>query len=112
MRPEGRRPAIFLAAWFPAGMGEFPTPFTFGDYLKQDWGLDVRTDMRLLQGTADPVNPGSDEKPVSNAGSAGGVRVVRERLTMSEYGSGVDPTAGGTVTGTSSPNGSGVLSVT
>ena len=60
--PAGAMPAIFLAGWFPqpqAGpLGPPPGPsYVLGDYFRTDWGLDVRSSMRVVRGTPDVNNP-------------------------------------------------------
>jgi len=61
---NGGRGAIFLAAYFPPGYMGQPTPYVLSDYLEADWGLKVRSDLRVVQGEPDPLNPGKFEMPV------------------------------------------------
>jgi len=48
--------AIFLAGWEPmAGPALFPAPYGYASYLSETWGIEIETDMLLLQ--AIPVGP-------------------------------------------------------
>lgn len=70
-------PAIFMASWLPPSMQRDPysgrmfvTTFNYhyADYLKDQWGLDVRTGMRVFQGEASLNKPGEFELPVLRIG--------------------------------------------
>lgn len=59
-------PAVFLASYlFPQYMGEVAMPghYGLGDYLRNDWGIDVKTALRVIQTLPDPLNPGTFELP-------------------------------------------------
>ena len=63
----GGTPAIFLAGYFrPQGMGFMAVPpaFGWGEYLKNDWGLDVRTSLKIVMGQSEGVQAGAYELPV------------------------------------------------
>ncbi len=56
-----RTPAIFLTGFlrprYMAGM-TMPARYGFGDYLRKDWGIDVRTALRVIQTKPDSRAPG------------------------------------------------------
>ena len=56
-------PAVFLAQWLPPqSMGGYspPTsqPYKLGDYLREDWGIDVLTDYLVMPAVSDETIPG------------------------------------------------------
>jgi hypothetical protein len=58
---SGGTPAIFLTGYFwPRHMGGrvMPAHYGFGNYLRNDWGIDVKTDLRVIQISPDPLDPG------------------------------------------------------
>ena len=61
-------PAIFLATHMPPEMSMFgpamPSPYLLNDYLRGAWGVEARTDLRLVQAEPDPNHPGKFELPV------------------------------------------------
>ena len=60
--------AVFLAAYFQPEMAQFgalrPVPYLLNDYLKKNWGVEARTDLRVVQAVPDPLNPGTYQLPV------------------------------------------------
>ncbi|KKL84781.1 hypothetical protein LCGC14_1961310 [marine sediment metagenome] len=59
-------PAVFLATFAPPpqfAMRQAPS-YVLGDYLKESWGVDVRTDLLVVQAEADPDDPGTYVLPV------------------------------------------------
>ena len=59
-------PAIFLASFFylPESMRARGEAYALGEYLRRDWGLNVETDLRVVETARDPDNPGKYELPV------------------------------------------------
>ncbi|MHC4715555.1 MAG: hypothetical protein ACYS5V_01170 [Planctomycetota bacterium] len=61
-------PAIFLAMFMKPQMQMFgpmqPTPYLLNDYLKDSWGVEARTQLRLVQAVEDASNPGRYKLPV------------------------------------------------
>ncbi|KPK84082.1 MAG: hypothetical protein AMJ81_06560 [Phycisphaerae bacterium SM23_33] len=58
--------AVFLARYLRPtrwGMTESPQ-YGLAEYLKTDWGLEVKTDLRVVQALADELNPGTCKLPV------------------------------------------------
>ncbi len=47
--------AIFVAGWAPGPFGPIPGSYEYGDYLADTWGIDVQSDVLLLQFV--PVGP-------------------------------------------------------
>ncbi len=64
---DGGTSAIFLAGYFyPRYMGRVAMPayYGFGDYLRNDWGIDVKVALRVIQTRPDPLNPGTFKLPI------------------------------------------------
>ncbi len=58
-------PAIFLTGYFrPRYWGQTTPEFGWGSYLREDWGLDVKTGLRLVMGQRDPLEPDKFVLPV------------------------------------------------
>jgi hypothetical protein len=61
-------PAIFLTAFLGVApalpVDEMTSSYRYGEYLQQQWGLNVRTDRRLVMGDRDPTDPGKFELPI------------------------------------------------
>ncbi|MDY7009748.1 MAG: hypothetical protein SVV80_03235 [Planctomycetota bacterium] len=60
-------PAVFLAGYlFPQYMGRITMPayYGLGDYLQNDWGIDVKIALRVIQASPDPLNPGEFKLPI------------------------------------------------
>lgn len=58
-------PAIFLAGCMPTrGPAALGGQYPLGEYLREQWGLDVRTNLRVIQGEPDPLTPGTYTLPI------------------------------------------------
>lgn len=77
-------PAIFLGGylWERRSINPFTGQRTteafnyhYGPYLRQQWGLDVRTDLRIFQGQASPTEPGAFDVPL----------LLQSRLPLSDF---------------------------
>jgi ribosomal protein L29 len=77
-------PAIFLGGylWERRTINPFTGQRTteafnyhYGTYLKEQWGLDVRTDLRIFQGTPSPTEPGAFDVPL----------LLQSRLPLSSF---------------------------
>lgn len=41
--------AVFLAGWAPSAFGMFPAPYEYGDWLAENWGITVDSDVLVLK---------------------------------------------------------------
>ena len=48
--------ALFVAGWAPGPMGPIPSTYEYGDYLKDDWGIEVDSGVALIRAVS--VAPG------------------------------------------------------
>ncbi len=54
----GGAPAIFLTSWTPTGPFAPPAEYEYGSYLRDDWGIEVKPDYRIIRGVIDKQSPG------------------------------------------------------
>jgi hypothetical protein len=54
----GGASAVFLAAWAPSNPFGPPVEYEYGSYLRDDWGIDVKPDYRVIRGVVDKQSPG------------------------------------------------------
>jgi len=50
-------PAVFLGSYLWPTMG-IPTPYQYREYLRQEWGIDVRSDYLIVPAVRDETSPG------------------------------------------------------
>jgi len=57
--------AVFLACFQESQrFGQMAPPYALNDYLRDSWGVEVRTDLRVVQAEPDPLTPGTYQLPI------------------------------------------------
>lgn len=83
--------AIFLTSFdLPRGPMPFPTPYAYADYLKNEWGIDVRSSHIAMQfqvnprGNGDAWIPASRQATLLTSGANGAFRFTDQAISKPE----------------------------